>query len=106
MTKPRIKLPDVIRIGDIVEIKALISHAMETGQRRDAAGQLVARNIIKAFKATFNGQPVFSAELQPGISANPFIAFTMKVTGPGALELAWIDDSDAVFAERQTLSVS
>jgi sulfur-oxidizing protein SoxZ len=103
MTKPRIKLPDIIRIGDIIEIKALISHAMETGQRRDATGQLVARNIIKTFKATFNGQPVFTADLQPGISANPFIAFHMKVTGPGDLELAWTDDSNMVIAERQSL---
>jgi sulfur-oxidizing protein SoxZ len=106
MTKPRIKLPDIIRIGDIIEIKALISHAMETGQRRDAAGHLVARHIIKTFKASFNGQQVFTADLQPGISANPFIAFTMKVTGPGDLELAWIDDSDAIIAERQTLNLS
>jgi sulfur-oxidizing protein SoxZ len=106
MTKPRIKLPDIIRIGDIIEIKALISHPMETGQRRDAAGQLVARNIIKTFKAAFNGQPVFTAELQPGISANPFLAFNMKVTGPGDLELVWIDDSDALIAERLTLVLS
>ena len=106
MTKPRIKLPDIIRIGDVIGIKALITHPMETGQRRDATGQLVARNIIKTFAATFNGQAVFSADLQAGISANPFLAFSMKVVGPGELELTWTDDHDAVMTERQKLTLS
>jgi sulfur-oxidizing protein SoxZ len=106
MTKPRVKLPDIIKIGDIIEIKALISHPMETGQRRDAGGQLVPRNIIKSFAARFNDQPVFAADLQPGISANPFIAFSMKVVGPGDLELSWTDDSDTVVTERQKLALS
>jgi sulfur-oxidizing protein SoxZ len=106
MTKPRVKLPDVIKIGDIIEIKALITHPMETGQRRNAAGELVPRSIIKSFHASFNGQPFFTAELLPGISANPFIAFNMKVVGPGELELAWTDDNETVLTERQTLTLS
>jgi sulfur-oxidizing protein SoxZ len=106
MTKPRVKLPDIIKIGDMIEIKALISHPMETGQRRDASGTLVPRNIIKSFHVTFNGQPVFFADLLPGISANPFIAFNMKVIGPGDLELTWTDDNDTVVTERQKLTLS
>ena len=106
MIKPRIKLPDVIKIGEIIEIKALITHPMETGQRRDASGQLVTRHIIKTFAATFNGQTVFKADLQPGISANPFLAFSMKVVGPGELEVAWTDDHNVVTTERQKLSLS
>jgi sulfur-oxidizing protein SoxZ len=106
MSKPRIKLPDTIKIGDTIEIKALIGHPMETGQRREQNGQLVARNIIKEFRATFNEQPVFWAELQPGISANPYIAFSMKITGPGELALTWTDDQDAVTTDRQKLVLS
>jgi sulfur-oxidizing protein SoxZ len=106
MTKPRIKLPDIVRLGEIIEIKALISHQMETGQRRDAEGQLVHRHIVKAFAVAFNGQPVFSSELQPGLSANPFIAFTLKVPGPGDLEFTWTDDLDVVVTERQTLKLT
>jgi sulfur-oxidizing protein SoxZ len=106
MTKPRIKLPDVVKIGDIIEIKALITHPMETGQRRNAAGELVPRHIIKSVAATFNGQAVFNADLQSGISANPFLAFSMKVVGPGDLELSWTDDNDAVTVERQKLALS
>jgi sulfur-oxidizing protein SoxZ len=106
MTKPRVKLPDIIKIGDIIEIKALVTHPMETGQRRDTVGALVPRNIIKSFRATFNDQPLFSADLLPGISANPFIAFHMKVVGPGDLELSWTDDNDTVVIERQKLTLS
>jgi sulfur-oxidizing protein SoxZ len=106
MTKPRIKLPDTIKTGDIIEVKALISHPMETGQRRETDGQLVPRNIIKSFTATFNGQPVFSAELQPGISANPFLGFFLKVTGPGDLVLTWTDDANAVTTDVQKITPS
>jgi sulfur-oxidizing protein SoxZ len=104
MTKPRVKLPDIIKVDDIIEIKALIAHPMETGQRLDDRGQLVPRHIIKRFTAAFNGQPVFAADLQPGLSANPFIAFTLKVTGRGDLELVWTDDNDVEVTERQTLT--
>jgi sulfur-oxidizing protein SoxZ len=105
MTKPRIKLPDTVRIGDIIEIKTVISHAMETGQRRDSDGRAVARNIITSFKASFNDINVFAADLQPGISANPFIAFHLKVTGPGDITFTWTDDTGATTTERQRLAI-
>jgi sulfur-oxidizing protein SoxZ len=98
--KPRIKVPDVIKTGDVIEIKTLIAHVMETGLRRDQDGKAVPRNIINAFSATFEGKDVFKAALQPGISANPFISFFMKVPGPGELELKWVDDSGATIAEK------
>jgi sulfur-oxidizing protein SoxZ len=106
MTKPRIKLPDTIRIGDVIEIKTVISHNMETGQRRDPNGRAVPRNIISSFKASFNDISVFSAELQPGISANPYIAFHLKVTGPGDIKFEWSDDTGTIITERQTLVIS
>ena len=85
-TKPRIKVPDSAKAGDVIEVKTLISHVMETGQRKDRDGKPIPRNIINTFAATFNGKQVFKADLQPGISANPYIAFHMKVPGPGELE--------------------
>lgn len=103
MNKPRIRLPDLIRIGDVIEIKTLIGHVMETGQRRDSDGRIVPRNIINAFAATFNGRTVFQAELQPGISANPYIGFFMRVTEPGEFEFTWSDDSGDKLSERLRL---
>ncbi|KAB2917900.1 MAG: thiosulfate oxidation carrier complex protein SoxZ [Hyphomicrobiaceae bacterium] len=105
MAKPRIKLPESAKVGDIIEIKTLISHVMETGQRKDAEGKPIPRNIINAFSAKFAGREVFSAELQPGISANPYLSFTMKVPGPGEFEFTWVEDGGARTVERLKLNV-
>jgi sulfur-oxidizing protein SoxZ len=89
---PRIKLPDIINSGDVIEVKTLITHAMETGNRHDKNGAQIPRDIINTFIAKFDGREVFRAEFGPGISANPYLAFEMRVAGPGDLEITWIDD--------------
>ncbi len=101
----RIKLPDNPAIGDVIEVRALIQHVMETGNRKDANGQPIPRNIIKAFKAQFSSLTVFSAEFGPGISANPFIAFHLRVPGPGEFVFTWTDDAGAETVERTPLIV-
>jgi sulfur-oxidizing protein SoxZ len=103
---PRIKVPQTIRAGETVEIKTLATHIMETGNRKDAAGNTIPRNIIHTFTASFESEPVFSAELGSGIAANPYIAFYLKVPGPGRLELTWIDDSGETTTETVTLNVA
>ena len=105
MSKPRIKLPESAKVGDVIEVKTLISHVMETGQRRDAEGKTIPRNIINAFSVTFAGAEVFSAELHPGVSANPYIAFFMKVPGPGEFEFTWTDDKGEKVSEKLKLNV-
>jgi sulfur-oxidizing protein SoxZ len=66
---------------------------------------VIARDIIHTFTATFDGAPVFSAELGPGIAANPYIAFDLKVPGPGTLELTWRDDAGDITVEKIALNV-
>ena len=105
MAKARIKLPESTKIGDVIEIKTLISHVMETGQRKDADGKPIPRSIINSFQATFAGEQVFAAELHPGISANPYLSFFMKVLGPGELEFTWIDDAGVRVVEKMKLNV-
>jgi sulfur-oxidizing protein SoxZ len=105
MTQPRIRLPAQAKVGDVIEIKTLIQHVMETGQRKDSDGKPIPRFIINAFSASFAGAEVFKAELSPGISANPYIAFFMRVPGPGEFELTWIDDSGAKISEKVKLNV-
>ena len=105
MQKPRVKLPDQAKVGEIIEIKTLISHVMETGQRKDQDGKVVPRMIINFFTVKYAGKPVFSADLQPGISANPYIAFHLRVPGPGEFEFTWIDDSGDKSVERLKLNV-
>ncbi len=104
--KPRIKLPEAIKVGDVIEIKTLISHVMETGQRKDKDGNTVPRDIIAEFTATFAGTQVFRAALQPGISANPYIAFHMRVVGAGDLILAWKDDAGKTTTETVPITVA
>jgi sulfur-oxidizing protein SoxZ len=105
-TKPRIKLPESASIGEVIEIKALITHVMETGNRKDADGKPIPRNIINAFTATYAGSLVFKAEFGSGISANPFLAFFMKVPGPGEFELTWTDDQGVKTVEKATLNLT
>lgn len=104
--KPRIKLPEVIKTGDVIEIRTLVSHVMETGQRKDKDGNIVPRNVINTFTVKFGDREVFRALLSSGISANPFISFFMKVPGPGELEFSWVDDAGVRIAERLPLVVS
>lgn len=104
--KPRIKLPETAAPGEIIEIKALVNHPMETGNRHDAEGNQIPRNIIHTFTATYAGTMLFKAELGSGISANPYLSFFMRVPGPGELVLTWIDDQGVTTVERASLNVS
>lgn len=104
--KPRIKLPDNAKVGETIEIKTLISHVMETGQRKDQDGKTIPRNIIHTFEAKFAGKPVITAKLYSGISANPYLAFFMKVTGPGEMEFSWVDDAGVKISEKVNLKVA
>lgn len=102
---PRIKIQPSINAGEVIEIKTLATHIMETGNRKDAAGNKIPRDIIHSFTASFEGHDVFAAELGSGISANPYIAFFMKVPGPGVLTLTWLEDAGTSTVERVTLNV-
>jgi sulfur-oxidizing protein SoxZ len=106
MSKPRVKLPDAAKVGDIIEVKTLISHVMETGQRKTPEGQSIPRNIINAFSAKFAGNEVFKAELYPGISANPYLSFFMKVPGPGEFEFTWLEDGGNKIVQKVKLNVT
>lgn len=104
-TKPRIKVPDQIKAGDVIEVKTLLNHAMETGQRKDRDGKPIERNIIHFFSASFDGKLVFKADFAPGISANPYLAFHMRVPARGDLHLVWIDDKGVTVTDTVTLNV-
>jgi sulfur-oxidizing protein SoxZ len=105
MTRPRVRLPETAKVGDVIEIRTLISHVMETGQRKESDGKPVPRFIINSFTASFAGAEVFKAELHPGISANPYLSFHMRVPGPGELEFSWTDDKGGKVSEKVRLNV-
>ncbi len=102
----RIAVPKEAKKGDIIEIKTLVQHVMETGHRRDSAGNMVPRKILNKFTCTYNGEEVFRADLGTGISANPLIAFHTVATASGELVFTWTDDDGSVQTEKAQITVT
>lgn len=106
MSTARIRLPATIKKGEVVEVKTLVTHTMESGQRRDAGGKIIPRKILNKFVCAYNGKEVFSAELAPAISANPYISFFITATDSGSLDFAWTDDDGSVIKETAKIAVT
>jgi sulfur-oxidizing protein SoxZ len=88
-----INVPRKAKRGDIIEIKALTSHIMETGYRHTAAGDLVPRDIITSFSCRYNGAEIFRADFFPAIAANPFLSFFTTAKESGKFEFEWTGDN-------------
>lgn len=101
----RIVMPSSAKKGDIIEIKTLIQHVMETGFRRDDVGKPVPRDIIGTFTVTYSGAEIFKADLNPGIAANPYFAFSTIATESGELVFTWTDEKGETTIERRKISV-
>ena len=105
-SQPRVRVPAQAKVGEIIEIKTLISHEMESGQRKDSAGKTVPRDIINTFQAAFNGKPFFTAEWFPSISANPYQSLFFRAKESGELTFTWKDDSGAEQKATAKLTVA
>ena len=92
MASALINVPATAKRGEIIEIKTLMSHIMETGYRHTAEGTVIPRDIITSFSCRYNGVEVFRADLFPASSANPFITFFTTATESGKFEFEWIGD--------------
>lgn len=106
MNSARIVVPKSAKRGDVIEIKTLIKHPMETGYRRNNVGQPIPRHIIKRFVATYNGEEVFSADLTQGVAANPYLAFSTVVVESGEIVFAWTDDLGNTRVEKAEITVA
>jgi sulfur-oxidizing protein SoxZ len=106
MVRVLLNAPKQVRKGQVFEIKLLISHPMESGQRRDAMGQKIPRDIIHSLRCTFNGAVVLDADLFPAIAANPFFAFTAQVEQSGTLEVVFTDDHGVTQRESAEIAVT
>jgi sulfur-oxidizing protein SoxZ len=94
MARTLINVPPKAKRGDVIEIKNLISHDMESGYRPDNMGKMIPRNIIRLFVATYNEVEIFRAELHPAIAANPFLSFTTIATETGRIDFKWTGDNE------------
>lgn len=104
--KPRVRVPATAKKGELLEIKTLISHEMETGQRKDSAGKLVPRKIINKMTAAFGDKVFFEADWHPSISANPYQSFFFKAQETGEFTFTWKDDDGSVYAAKNKLVVA
>ena len=105
MASALINVPARARRGEIIEVKTLVSHVMETGYRRTQDGAPIPRDIIRLFVCTYNGAEVFRAELHPAIAANPFIVFSTVATESGTLTFNWTDGHGETRTESVTITV-
>ena len=103
---PRVRMPTTAKAGEVIEVKTLISHEMETGLRKDANGQTIPRKIIKQFVAKFNGREIMRADWHSAISANPYQSFFVRVPETGTFEFSWLDDDGSVYKAEQKVTVS
>jgi sulfur-oxidizing protein SoxZ len=92
------------RRGEVVEVRTLIAHPMETGYRTDSHGRTVPRDILHRFVCRFDGEVVFSAELHPAIAANPYLAFPLRVERAGTLSFTW--EGDNGFSQTESVALA
>lgn len=88
-----VNVPRKARRGDVIQIRALISHVMENGFRHDNMGRPIPRDIITSLVCSYNGEPIFEATLYPAIAANPFITFHTVATESGTIAFKWAGDN-------------
>jgi sulfur-oxidizing protein SoxZ len=93
MARTLINMPAKATRGEIIEIKTLIQHEMETGFRVDNVGRVLPRDIITDFICKYNGEEIFRAELFAAIAANPFFTFFTMATASGTVTFEWSGDN-------------
>jgi len=106
MARALIFAPKTARRGDIVDIRCVVAHPMETGQRTDGNGNLLARDIVRRIECRYDGELVFAADLFTAIAANPMVAFSTVATASGTITIRWSGDNGFVQTESVALSVT
>ncbi len=105
MLNVRISAPESAAPGQLIEIKTLISHPMESGFRRDAVGKPIPRNILTEFVCFFDEREIFRADFFPAVAANPYLSFFTRVTASGTLTFQWTDQHGQVTREARRLTL-
>lgn len=104
--KPRVKVPKTAAAGETITIKTLISHKMESGQRKDKEGNVIPRSIINRFTCEFNGELVVDVTLEPAISTNPYFQFDATVPEAGEFFFTWYDDDGSVYDTKKPIEIA
>jgi len=105
MARAIVNVPARARRGEVIGIKALVGHVMETGYRHTETGAVIPRDIIRTFVCNYNGEEIFRADFHPAVAANPLIEFTTIATASGKLEFRWTGDNGFSAAESASITV-
>jgi len=106
MTRALVNVPKTARRGEVIEIRAMIQHVMETGYREGPNGVTLPRNIIRRFVCKYAGEEIFSADLFPAISANPYMAFSTRAGESGTITFEWTDDQGKTQSTSAEITVT
>lgn len=106
MGTPRVRMPETAKRGEVVEIRTMVQHPMESGFRLDNQGREIPRHIVESFTCTYNGKEIFRAKLHPAVSTNPFFTFYVAAVDSGDLVFTWNDDQGGVATAMQKISVT
>ncbi|MCO4846777.1 MAG: thiosulfate oxidation carrier complex protein SoxZ [Yoonia sp.] len=104
--RPRVRVPKTAAAGEVITIKSLISHKMESGQRKDGDGNVIPRSIINRFVCAFNGEVVIDVTLEAAVSTNPFFEFEAVVPEAGDFTFTWYDDDGSVYEETKSIAIA
>ena len=104
--RPRVRVPKTAAAGEVITIKSLISHKMESGQRKDGDGNVIPRSIINRFVCEFNGVTVIDVTLEAAVSTNPFFEFEAVVPEAGDFTFTWYDDDGSVYEETKSVAIA
>jgi sulfur-oxidizing protein SoxZ len=105
MARVVVTVPPSARRGEVIEIRTLAGHPMETGFRHMQTGELIPRDIIRTMVCLYNGVEVFRAELHPAMAANPLVTFSTVATESGTLEFKWTGDNGYTASATAPISV-
>lgn len=105
MSRALINVPPKARRGEVIAIRTLLAHPMETGYRYTDTGKQIPRDIVTSFQATYNGAEIFAAQLYPALAANPFITFHTVATDSGIIEFKWTGDNGFSVSEQAKITV-
>ena len=103
---PRVRVPRDAAPGEVVSVRTLISHPMESGQRRGSDGNLIPRSIINRFTCEFNGELVVDVTIEPAVSTNPYFQFDAVVNETGTFAFTWYDDDGSVYTDTADITVA
>ena len=101
----RVRVPEHAARGEIIEIRAMVEHPMESGFRVDNMGRTIPRHIVESFSCIYDGKEIFRARLHPAVLTNPYFAFHLVATVSAELVFTWTDDEGGIATEHAMLNV-